>query len=89
MAKFRWHRGSLAESMETVVEFDGSKEALFVILKSDALPWFPAIDIHDVSVEPYAFDDRIGWDTHIVTVTGGACGFTDGAIVPSPPLGEG
>ncbi|UXN70914.1 hypothetical protein N8A98_06925 [Devosia neptuniae] len=78
--KFRWHRGSLADSMDTVVEFNGTKEALTVLLKADALPWFPPLDIHDVLVEPYTVDDRIGWDTYLVTVDGKAVGFTDGAV---------
>jgi len=77
---FRWHRGGLAESMETVVDFDGTREGLVVLLKLDALPWFPALAPEHVKVERYTYDDRIGWDTHIVTVGGTAVGFTDGAI---------
>jgi hypothetical protein len=31
-------------------------------------------------VEPYYYDDRIGWDTHLVVTDGKARGFTDGPI---------
>lgn len=31
-----------------------------------------------IKIEPYGFDERIGWDTHIVTVEGiGPLGFID------------
>lgn len=79
--KFRWHRGSLQKSLETVADFDGSKESLVVLLKDSALCWFPALDLDHVSVEPYGgIDQRINWDTHIVLVQGNAVGFTDGMV---------
>ena len=37
----------------------------------------------DIDVKPYARDDRIGWDTHIVTVDGMAAGFTSAAFPQS------
>lgn len=37
----------------------------------------------DIDVKPYARDDRIDWDTHIVTVDGMAAGFTS-APFPLP-----
>lgn len=80
MTRFRWHRGSLDASMATVQEFDGTLAALVAILKADALPWFPALEPDHVKVEPYCFDDRTGWDTHLVTVMGGAVGMTDGPL---------
>ncbi len=76
MAKFRCHRVGLAESMETVVEFDGSKEALMAVLETTALP-FPSLDLSQIDVEYYGHDERIGWDTYIVTVKENAVGFTD------------
>lgn len=84
--KFRWHRGGLNASMQTVVEFDGSAPALVALLMKDAARWLSPINVGDLAVEPYGFDDRIGWDTHIVTVKGEAVGFTDGAI--AMPLDE-
>ena len=45
--------------------------------------WYPKDELPTLSttvVEPYGFDDRIGWDTHIVLVKGQAWGFTDGPL---------
>jgi hypothetical protein len=33
-----------------------------------------------VSVSPYTWDERIKWDTHIVTLDGNAVGFTNGPV---------
>ena len=57
--------------MAEVVELDGM-EALKDHLRS--LGWPDGV----VLVEPYTFDARIGWKTHIVTIDGNAVGFTDG-----------
>lgn len=35
----------------------------------------------EVRVEPYCYDDRIEWDTYIVTLDGRATGFTDGPLI--------
>lgn len=74
--KFRPQRGSLDAAMEEVVELDGM-DALKAHLHS--IGW------HDgaVRVEPYTYDERIGWDTHIVTIDGNAVGFTDGPVEQS------
>jgi hypothetical protein len=69
--KFREHRGTLAEAMETVIEVDASLAALASLLK---------VKPKQVKVEKYMYDDRIGWDTHIVTVDGEAVGFTNGPV---------
>ena len=71
--KYRSHRGGLAESMETVVELQPTLDALAVYLKVPA---------SRITVEPYSYDKRIGWNTHIVCIDGGACGFTDGPLEP-------
>ena len=35
----------------------------------------------EVKVEPYGFDSRIGWDTHMVSLKkGGVLGFTNGPL---------
>lgn len=82
--KFREHRASLTESIETVVEIEPTLVAVTeAIVKS--LRHFPAARVSQdrVRVEPYAFDARIGWNTHIVTLDGyGVLGFTDGPIGP-------
>lgn len=74
MTKFRHHRGGLAASMETTVEVATLAE-LAAELQGAGWP------SGTIVVAPYGFDDRIGWDTHIVTVDGAAVGFTDGPMV--------
>lgn len=73
MTKFRFHRGSLKESMTTVVEIGG---LLDLIAELQNAGWPPG----NVAVKRYVFDDRINWDTHIVTLDDVAVGFTDGPI---------
>lgn len=70
--KFRFHRGTLAEAMQTVVEIDPTIAALAVLLgvKNPKL----------ILVEHYCYDSRIGWDTYIVTVDRKAVGFTDSPV---------
>ncbi|MFZ2509085.1 MAG: hypothetical protein WAW79_11515 [Steroidobacteraceae bacterium] len=78
--QFREHRGSLDNSMETVVEL-ADHAALMDHLRALAKPWptFPPINEKTVSVVPYCRDERIGWDTHIVRLVGyGVLGYTDG-----------
>jgi len=78
--KFREHCGGLAESMETVVEVS-DHGALLEHIRKLAEPWptFPPVTPETVHIKPYGRDDRIGWNTHIVTVDGyGVLGFTDG-----------
>lgn len=77
--KYRPQRGLLAEAMLEVREFDGSREQLQLLLPNGFTL---------VSVNPYTYDDRIGWDTHIVIaewqdgdwVQQGAIGYTDGPL---------
>jgi hypothetical protein len=79
--KFREHRGSLAASMATVVALDGTRADLARHLRRILDPFFCFTD-DDITVKPYAFDLRVGWDTHIVTVRGyGVAGFSDGDLL--------
>lgn len=73
--RYRDHRGSLNESMETVKEFT-TKDELGLHLK-ELHPYLNG----KITIEPYAFDKRIGWDTHIVCIGQHGVGFTDGGIV--------
>lgn len=84
--RFREHRGSLRASMETVVELP-DKAALVLRLKRiyEDEGYFRPFTADDVKVEPYASDDgkalrdeRIGWDTYLVTIRDLPVGFTDG-----------
>lgn len=76
--RFREHRGGLAESMATEVELAG-RDALVVHVRALLELWGICVRDCAVHVEPYAYDERVGWDTYIVTLDGyGVVGFTDG-----------
>lgn len=68
--KFRWHRGGLEESMATTIE-DTLENILFEIRKTNP---------GEVTSRYVIFDDRTGWDTHIVLVDGSPVGFADGSF---------
>lgn len=80
---YREHKGTLADSMATVKEVRDFAHLLEVIRESRS--HWPTLDgtvtPETVKVEPYGRDDRIGWDTHMVTVNGQAEGFTDGPVI--------
>lgn len=72
---FRQHRGSLSDSMKTVQQVE-SKEDIRSIL-----PY----EVENVDIVYYAYDDRIGWITYIVTAEFGnneigVIGFTNGKL---------
>lgn len=82
--KLRKHRGSLADSMGTVVEISPTYSALLDEIRKSMPSTNVEITEGTVKVNPYGFDDRIGWDSHIVTVDGyGVHGFTDGPLQPT------
>lgn len=70
--EYRDHRGSLDDSMETVREFQSGKELVCYVHSL----WGMCGD-EVVRVEPFAFDKRINWYTHIVTANGHVVGFTN------------
>ena len=81
--KIREHRGHLAESMETVKEIEPTKEALFNFIKDSFKCWptMSKIKETDIHIESYGYDNRIDWNTYIVTIDGyGVFGFTDGDV---------
>lgn len=74
----REHRGNLADSMQTVKEISGLTQLLELIQGGLGLKDIEADRVH---VEPYVFDERIGWDTHLILIDGyGAWGMADGPI---------
>lgn len=77
MVKYREQRGSLAESMETVVEINDLNELVEHLRKTK-----PHLDLDaQIQVKKYGdFDARINWHTHIVLVGGIPAGFTDGPL---------
>jgi hypothetical protein len=65
--KFRPHRGSLHNSMDDIVVLP-DRAALVAHLSHDLGRWGYQLDASDLRIEPYIFDERNGWDTHIVTI---------------------
>ncbi|MEN5103800.1 hypothetical protein [Brucella anthropi] len=75
--KFRFHRGSLADSMKTVKEVQNRDDLIALI--TDEVDLKPTDHIH---IKPYGYDKRIGWDTYMVKVDGfGPVGFLDGPMI--------
>ncbi len=83
MTQYREHRGSSADSMATA-RVVADRAELEMMLAEDFRPWVGArddIDWSSLKIERYCFDDRIGWDTYIVTVSGyGVLGMIDGPL---------
>jgi len=80
--KLREHRGGLAESMETVIDIPPTLEALKIAINNAFSEYdVPEITADMITVKPYGFDERIGWDTHIVIIADcSVYGFTDGPL---------
>lgn len=77
---FRPQRGSLAAAMAEVREIADRADLVAHLAETHS---DQAVEITDatVRVEPYGFDKRIGWDTHLVTVEGwGPAGFTNALL---------
>lgn len=77
--KFREHKGGLEASMRTAVWLKDRADLIRHVqwlLRGYGIEIDPAL----LKVAPYGFDNRIGWNTHIVTLEGsyGVIGFTDG-----------
>lgn len=80
--KIREHKGLLADSMETIRDIEPTFESLIECIKKSFESW-PSFSFlpEQIKIEPYCFDERIGWNTYIVTIDGyGVFGFTDGDI---------
>jgi hypothetical protein len=63
--KYRPHRELLADSMAEIIEV-GDRAGLIAYLARDLAPWGYRVSDEDVRIEPYCYDKRIDWDTHIV-----------------------
>ena len=74
---FRWHRGSLDESMATATPCH-TLAKLIEILRTG--PGLEDVAAERVDVTHYTYDERIDWDTYLVTVDGNAVGMTNGEL---------
>jgi hypothetical protein len=80
--KYRPHRALLIEAMAEVQEFSDLDGLIAAMISG--LAWYPQQHqptCDNVTVEPYCFDGRIGWATHIVMVNGNVWGYTDGPVI--------
>ena len=78
----REHRGTLADSMGTV-QVVRDREHLVEVIRKSLAPFGRPIEPEAITVEPYAFDKRIGWDTYIICIEGyGVWGMANGPIAP-------
>ncbi len=59
---FRFHKGSLQESMNTIREIPNYEFLEWLIRYTSCIP---AID--GISINYYCYDERIDWDTYIVS----------------------
>jgi hypothetical protein len=77
--KFREARGSLEESMKTVVMLaDGEELAKYV----GSLIWKPWLEPGDFIVTYQGFDGRIGWESYLVVLPRyGVVGYIDGPLI--------
>lgn len=81
--KYRDHSGdSIWESMEKVEEFPDRKSFEERIARTHQGYFFQVFDPKLLTLKPYGYDDRIKWDTYLVSYDGKAIGYTDG---PCPP----
>lgn len=83
MVKFRLHRGSLKDSLETVKEVTSLDEVKEIV----KLERFTVGDLH---CKYCGFDERIGWDTWLVlednNVPVGFCNAEIPLLTPPLPL---
>jgi hypothetical protein len=63
--------------MQRVTEI-ADRPALITYLQQHYGFWNPTDA--NVTMQPYGWDDRIGWDTYLVCVDGKAAVFTDGPL---------
>lgn len=79
--RLREHRAGLAESLATTIDIEPTTDALIDAINKSYASSGITINAESVHVRPYCFDERIGWNTHIVEIDNrGVFGFTDGPL---------
>ncbi len=69
MPTFRFYTGSLSESLKTSVMVNNIQElsdSIMSYYKNDPFLNGEVCDPKDLIITPYVFDERIGWNTHLV-----------------------
>ena len=58
-----------------------SRAELVELIRADLAPFQVHVEPGQIHVEPYIRDERIGWDTHLITIDGyGVWGMSDGPL---------
>lgn len=82
---FRHHRGSLSDSMATAVVVRSVAD-LVALVGPGLEQYGHTLTVDEVEVRPYCYDERIAWDTYLVTVHAwGVIGFTSGPLPREAP----
>ena len=80
--KYRDHRGSLSDSMETEQTFE-TADALFAYLRTEVVKLGFGAEEGEFTCASHGLDNRIDWDCHLISLTGfGPLGFTDRRVYP-------
>ncbi len=76
--KFRFHRGSLKESLETTTEVSSKQELCKIVNQEYGLRLTP----DNIKIRYYTEEQRIDWSTYIVTANSfGVLGFTNADLL--------
>jgi hypothetical protein len=71
MIKFRWHRGSLEESLATTREFDSLMELKYYL----SIQPYSGVSPSIFTIEYYIHDERCNQELFMVKLNGIPCGF--------------
>ena len=82
------HRGGLAEAMETMQVIEPTIDGIGGYLVLQGWPFFFHNGVARIDVQPYGYDVRIDWFTHIVLVNGSPAAFTDSQVLAKRISGE-
>lgn len=79
--RLRQHRGLLEDSLKTTVIIEPTKEALLAEINKSYSDWGLSFTVDDITIVKTMYDERCGWDTHLVEIRGqGVYGMTDGPV---------
>lgn len=74
---FRYHRGGLAESLETTINIK-DKQELYKILQDELKRWNFFFNIEDIECIDYGYDNRCNWQTYLISIKNfGVVGMTN------------
>ena len=78
--KYRPHKRSLEDSMAQCVDIEPTKAAVADRFNASIVSG-PAVEAKNITCRHYVFDDRINWETYIITEPNwGVLGFSNGPI---------